>query len=410
VYAGAQAMTDRRGVGRPPRGAAKAATAPPANANATSVDGLRKLQANAGNGAVNRLLEAAQATRPTGPVVQRVLEIKKDDTYESVTELPEGVAIPKRWQDREAELIAKLDAWAKEPRQDGKPTHVYPNWIAAINAAIKELEAAATTATVPVTTTTAAPKEKTYERERYTVADDFTSKTDKDAPKAIWFTTDGTFSDKTGKRLSKPERDGLADQLQWKHIYQGHGPQMTDEQVKQMAASVDPDDPNGVAGKWVSDAVVLKMVKLVHEEVAARRVVPTRAFNTFPIPATASLNYRYKDGWFYKLEATTGVVAFHKAVGEGDRWSIRTMYPRPPLLKDLGDLSKLPRIATHAASQEPKEPKREKAEKKKTVASSSSQAKGHKRSKQRKPKRPPQGRAKQQVLEDEEGSSSGSES
>jgi hypothetical protein len=149
------------------------------------------------------------------------------------------------------------------------------------------------------------------------------------------------------------------------------------------------------------------------ENMRAGRIVPTRPFNTFPIPAGSSLNYRYADGWFYKLDATTGVVAFHKATGEGDRWSIRTMYPRPPLLKDLGDLTKIPRTRSHAASKEPKEPKEEKAEKKKTkVAASSSQAKVFKRSKQRNPtkRKNPRGRATQPpVLDDDEGSSSSSE-
>jgi hypothetical protein len=416
-------MNDRRRVARPQRADATAANAHSATAHAAPVDGLSRLQANAGNVGVNRLLEGARGSARAGPeehvvgritpspvVVRRVLDIENDLTYETIDALPKGVAVPKRARGREAELIRQLDAWAREPRQDGKPTHVFPNWIVALDAVLKELDAAPTRATLPVNTPTAAPKEKTYKRRQYTVADDITSTTvKKSEPRTIWFTADGSFSDSTGKRLSKPEREGLTDRLQWKHIYQGHGPQMTEEQVKQMSASVDANDPNGVAGKWMSDAVVLKMVKRVHAEVAAGTVVPGRAFNTFPIPRDASLNYRFKDGWFYKLEATEGVVAFHKAVGEGDRWSIRTMYPRPPLLKDLGDLSTLPRTAAHGARQEPKEPKQEKADKKKTVGSSSSQAKGHKRSRQRKPKKTPQGRPKQQVLESEEEPSSGSD-
>jgi hypothetical protein len=114
-----------------------------------------------------------------------------------VSELPKRVAIPKRAKGREKEIITKLNAWAKEPADPkGKPTHVYPNWIAAVGAAITALDTtpASTTATAPALTTATAiapPATKVYTRETYTVTGDVTFQTDTGTSQNIWFTADG---------------------------------------------------------------------------------------------------------------------------------------------------------------------------------------------------------------------------
>jgi hypothetical protein len=293
-------------------------------------------------------------TPATGrPVAQRILEIetgKDNGTFDSAGDLPKKLTIPKRLGDVREKVLTILGGWADLKEE----TKTFKNWPLAIDAAGEE----ATRPVVKEKPKKEEHKKEHVDKEESSSGEDQISDVEPergevelrslDLPestlditktKTLYFTDKGDFADEEGERLSRSKALQLANSLSLSHVYQGHGPDITDESLRSSALT------SGVSGKWSTDFDAISAVVAAYQEIALGNIVPGPEFKIIDTGALNSVNYRRRgpEGKYvlFPSQASKAKVGFKKqslGKGAGHYYSLKTVFPFPEKVDDTGAL------------------------------------------------------------------------
>jgi len=253
--------------------------------------------------------------------IQRVLDVTVDylDTEDSDLTLENAspalnTALNKdNYKDHKAELLVVLNGWKNDNDFDTEFQH----WGAALYQAKQSLDIEA-------------PEEVALDR-----LDIPKKPTDAADTTTLYFTAEGEFSSDTGEKLSGAAVNMLIQSLVLTHIYDGHGPGMTDEALRSKCLT------EGVSGKWETDFDAMKAVAEVYRLIGGGTITPSSGFKLFDTAGINSENYRKRTkdtvDMAYAVPASKAKCGFKKHTGDaGDYYTLKTVFPYPEKVNDDG--------------------------------------------------------------------------
>lgn len=159
--------------------------------------------------------------------------------------------------------------------------------------------------------------------------------TDAADTKTLYFTAEGKFSNEEGEKLSGAAVNMLTQSLVLTHVYDGHGPGMTDEALRSKCLT------EGVSGKWATDFDAMKAVAEVYRLIGTGAITPSSGFKLFDTAGINSLNLRKRTkdetDMAYPVPASKAKCGFKKHTGDtGDYYTLKTVFPYPEKVNDDG--------------------------------------------------------------------------